>query len=973
MNPTGAGATPTIVTAGRADGEAGSATDVTADGPAGDDAVESLTAPVDVLLADGSTATVRRAVNGDREAVAAFHDALSSESAAKRYFRAHPHLDEEDLDRICGHSPEHLALVAERDSRIVAVAELHRAVGDEEAEVAFVVDDTFAGRGLGTLLVEHLASVGRRLGVRRLTADVLATNRAMLGVFHDVGFAATRHVRDGVARVVLDTAATAEARAAADRRDTQAVVRSMQRVLRPSSVAVIGASRRPGTIGHELVRNLVAGGFQGPVYPVNPGATSVASLPAWPSVTAVPGPVDLAVVSVPAAQVLDVVANCGVKGVGALVVVSSGFAEVGGDGRAAQDAVTRLAHRCGMRLVGPNCFGVCNTEPDVAMNATFAPDPPVRGRVGFASQSGGLGIAILAEARARGLGLSSFVSMGNKADVSGNDLLAWWEHDDETAVALLYLESFGNPRRFARLARRIGHVKPIVAVTGGRTAAGRAAASSHTAAMASSEQAVAAMFRQSGVIRVDTVEELFDVSELLVHQPVPAGRRVGIVTNAGGPGVLAADACVDRGLTVPTLSPAVQAALRVVQPDAGGVGNPVDLAAGASAATFRRSVELLLASGEIDALVVVFTPPLVTRGADVARAVVAAVDAAGPGAAAVPVVATFLGAPDGRDILAGARRPVPCFTYPETAVRALAHVTTYGEWRTRPPAVTRPLSDIDANEARRRLGGPSLGGPTPSGTGPSGTGPSATGPSGTGPEAPADRPPAPVAGDPGGTWVTGATAMDVLRAYGIPAAPTVDVTGAEEAAEAAASLGGAMALKARGPGIVHKSDVGGVRLDLESPAAVADAYRVMAAAIGPAMTGATVQAMAAEGVELIAGFVQDPRFGPVVLVGLGGTAVELLGDHAVALAPISDDEARRMLLGLRGAPLLTGYRGAPPVDLDAVVDLVVRLGRLAEDLPEVAEADCNPVIARPDGALVVDARLRVLPLAAPGDDRRQLR
>lgn len=913
-----------------------------------DGAADRLPDPVDVLLADGSTATVRPAGPADRRAVAAFHDRLPRLSVYRRYFRSHPHLDAEDLDRITARSVERLALLAERDGAVVAVAEMHRPVGVEAAEVAFVVDEAFRGRGLGTLLLEHLASAARACGVRRLVADVQADNGPMRAVFRHVGFAATRHWEDGVLHVVLDIAPTESARQAAERRDTSAVVRSMQRLLRPSSVAVVGASRHPGTIGHELVRNLVSGGFTGPVYPVNPNAASVASLPCWPDVTAVPGPVDLAVVAVPAAAVPDVVASCGRKEVGALVVVSSGFAEVGSGGAEVQRHLASTAHAWGMRMVGPNCFGVCNTDPAVSMNATFAPDPPVRGRVGFASQSGGLGIAILAEARARGLGLSSFVSMGNKADVSSNDLLAWWEQDDDTDVALLYLESFGNPRRFARLARRIGRRKPIVAVTGGRTSAGRAAASSHTAAMASSEQAVAALFRQSGVVRVDTVEELFDVAELLVHQPVPAGRRVGVVTNAGGPGVLAADACVDRGLVVPTLRPVTQAALRATQPDAGGVGNPVDLAAGASAASFRRAVELLLHGGEVDAVLVIFTPPLVTRGEDVARAVVDATESAGTGAGGLPVVATFLGAEGGRDLLAAARRPIPCFTYPETAVRALAHAAAYGEWRRQPVVASAPLTGIDVNDARRRLA-------------------PATGPDG-------DEAPAGEGAEPASRWLTGADALAVLAAYGVPVARSVDVADAGSAGRAADELGGPVALKALGPGIVHKTDVGGVRLGLQGAEAVATAYGEMATAVGHAMEGATVQEMApAGGVELIVGFVQDHRFGPVVLTGLGGTAVELLGDHTVALAPIEGDEARRMLLGLKGAPLLTGYRGAAPVDLDAVVDMVRRVGRLAEDLPEVLEADCNPVIATANGALVVDARLRVADRPPPpADDRRHL-
>ncbi len=898
-------------------------------------------APVDVLLSDGSTARVRRAARGDRTAIAAFHRDLAAKASALGSHGLPLGTGGGDLDRLTAGDPSHPALVAERDGRVVALAEYHRALGADDAEVAFVVDEAFRRRGLGTLLLEHLASLGRHHGVRRFVADTLATNTAMLAVLRNAGFAAMRHTADGVTRVVLDIAPSADAVGAAERRDTLAVVRSMERLLRPRSVAVVGASRRPGSIGHELVRNLVSGGFQGPVFPVNPKARAIASLMCWPSITDIPDDVDLAVIAVPAPLVADAVRSCGAKGVGALVVVSSGFAETGPSGVSAQRELTALAHELGMRLIGPNCFGVVDTDPDVSMNATFAPDPPLRGSVGFASQSGGLGIAILAESRARGIGLSSFVSMGNKADVSGNDLLLWWEQDPSTAVVLLYLESFGNPRRFARLARRIGRTKPIVAVKAGRTRAGAAAAASHTAALASSEQAVAALFRQSGVVRVDTVEELFDVSELLAHQPLPGGCRLGIVTNAGGPGVLAADACAGHGLQVPALRAGTQRTLRAVQPDAGSVHNPVDLGSSAPPDAYRQAVELLVGTGEVDALLVVFTPPLVTRAEDVARAVAGATAAARADGAEVPVVATFLGTGSGRDALRAAQPPIPCFTYPETAVRALAHAVRYARWRSAPVAEPKPLPRVDPNDGRRRLA--------------------------------AARPPAKDGGASGATWLTGEPAMGVLGAFGIATQPTRDVADAAAAAEAARSIGLPVALKALGPTVVHKSDVGGVRLHLADTDAVRTAYAAMASAVGPAMTGASVQAMAGDGVEMIVGFVQDPQFGPVVLVGMGGTTVELLGDHRVGLAPLAEEEARDLVLGLRGAPLLTGFRGSAPLAVDALVDVVVRMGRLAEDLPEIQEADCNPVLVTAEGAVVLDTRLRLAghPVA-PDDDRRHL-
>jgi acetate---CoA ligase (ADP-forming) len=876
---------------------------------------------VDVLLADGSAARIRPIAPDDAAVVVAFHARLSPESVRLRFFTAHPTLSDAEVERLTHlQGPDDLALVALRGADLVAIAQYDRGAGSDEAEVAFVVDDAYHGRGLATILLEHLAVAARPYGIKRFVAQTLWENRAMVGVLRDAGFAPRFSHDADVITVVLDIAPSPAAVEAANERDRTSVVRSMARLLQPHSIAVIGASRRPGTIGYELVRNLVAGGFRGPVYPVNPSAESVASIPCWPTVDAVPRPIDLAVIAVPAPAVAEVVAACGAHGVGGLVVISAGFAEAGAEGAVVQRDIVRQAHGHGMRLIGPNCFGVINTDPAVSMNATFSADQPIPGVIGFASQSGGLGITILAEARNRGLGLSGFVSMGNKADVSGNDVITWWEQDPATAVILLYLESFGNPRKFARIARRVSRAKPIVAVKSGRSLAGTRAASSHTAALASSEEAVDALFKQTGVIRVDTIEELFDVSGILAGQPLPTGNRLVVLGNAGGPGVLAADAASAHGLHVPELSPPTQEALRALLPPGAALGNPVDLIASATAETYRRCLDVVLRSGEADAVLVIFTPPLVTRAVDVADAVAAAVDHAGEHGCEIPVVATFVGSSSATDALRGARRPVPSFAYPETAVRALAHVVDYGSWRTRPEGTRPVFEDIDANDARRRL--------SPSGE-----------------------------GAPG--WVTGAQAMDVLSAFGIPCATTTPVEDPDAAVTAAHILGWPVTLKASGPELVHKTEAGGVRLNLSNEAEVHEAFVAMQRTLGAAMTGAVVQPMIGGAVETIAGFVVDPSFGPLVLFGLGGTAVELLGDYTTRLTPITDLDAREMVLGLRSAPLLTGFRGSTPVDIDALVDLVQRLGRLAEDLPEVVEADCNPIMATPRGSLVVDARLRV--------------
>ncbi len=899
---------------------------------------------VDVLLADGSTARLRPVRPGDEQPIADLFTGLSRDSMVMRFFGPH-RVSDAEIDRLLRlDGVDAAALLVERAGRVVALAEYDRQPGSSEAEVAFVVADQLQGRGLGTLLLEHLAAGARRAGIRRFVAETLAVNSKMLGVLRAAGFARQYERDAAVTRVVLDISPSEQAQQAAEDRDRRATLRSIERLLRPRAIAVIGASREPGTIGHELLRNLVAGGFTGPVYPVNPEAASVASLPAWPTIGSVPGPVDLAVIAVPAAKVLEVTEECGQAGVGGLVVISAGFAETGPEGAASQLAVTRAAHRLGMRLVGPNCFGVVNAEPGVSMNATFATNVPAGGTIGFASQSGGLGVAILAEAADRGLGISSFVSMGNKADVSSNDLLTWWETDPGTDVVLLYLESFGNPPKFSRLARRFGRSKPIVAVKSGRSYPGTRAATSHTAALASPERAVDALFTQTGVIRVDTVEELFDVGSVLANQPLPGGIRVGIVGNAGGPGVLAADAVAGHGLAVPELSKGLQAALHRILPAEAGVRNPVDMVASASAGQYREVIETVMGSGEVDAVIVIFTPPLVTRADDVADAVVAAVDGAAEAGRAVPLVAAFLGAERARHRLQHAVRPVPCFTYPESAARALAHAVRYAQWRAQPPSTVPELADVHPNRARRLLA-------------------AAIGDAGD------------LGAEPGEVWVTGAAAMGVLACYAIPVLETRAADSPDAAAAWAAGRHGPVALKAVGPALVHKTERSAVVLGLDGAAAVAAAYRRLQRELGTDMTGAVVQPMAPAGVETIAGVVRDPVFGALVVFGGGGTSVELLDDSVARLMPLTEADARAMVLERRTSPLLTGYRGAPAVDVDGLVDLVLRLGRLADDLPEVAAADLNPVVATPGGPLVVDARIAVAthPTEPLADRPRQLR
>jgi acyl-CoA synthetase (NDP forming) len=591
-----------------------------------------------------------------------------------------------------------------------------------------------------------------------------------------------------------------------------------------------------------------------------------------------------------------------------------------------------------MRVIGPNCMGVVNTDPAVRMNATFAPSRPVPGHVAFASQSGGLGIALLGQGADRGLGISAFVSMGNKADVSSNDLIQYWEDDPNTSVILLYLESFGNPRKFARLARRISRTKPIVAVKSGRTPAGARGTASHTAALATPDVAVNALFRQAGVVRVETLAELFDAATLLSHQPLPAGRRVAIVSNGGGPGILAADACVAVGLEVVELSAETQEALHAITAPGAGLRNPVDLVASASADVYEAAIRIVLADPDVDAVVVLFVPPLVTEAAHVAQAIVAASEPDGDGPAK-PVVACFL-VPEGRiDVVSDdGRRRIPTFDFPEAAAVALERAARLAEWRARPEGTVPVLPGIDLDRARALVAQE-------------------------------------LTEAPDGRWVAPVRVRQLLECFGVTMVATEWVADADAAVQAAEAVGYPVALKAGAADLVHKSDVGGVQLHLADADAVRRAFTAMHDALGDGMGGAVVQPMVDEGgVETIVGITRDALFGSLVLFGMGGIQAELARDTAVRFVPLTDVDAQDLVRGLRSSPLLFGYRNTPPVDVTALEETLLRVGLLAEHVPEVAEFDANPVIASPTGTVVLDAKLHLVrPPAEPPPELRRLR
>ncbi|HKE86682.1 MAG TPA: GNAT family N-acetyltransferase [Vicinamibacterales bacterium] len=866
----------------------------------------------DVVVRDGSTLHLRPVRTSDEEGLHGLYDRLSPESLRYRFF-AIPSGSHEEVARLlrADHDNE-FVLVAEAGSRLVGVAAYFRdRKAPARAEVAFAIADALQGRGIGTRMLEALAGIARDHHVEVFDAYVLLGNHRMMSVFLDSGFQVERRLEGGIIHVVLTLEPTARYETRAAERSQAAATASMKHFFEPRSVVVVGANRERGKIGAEILHNVAAGGFAGRLFVVHPFASSVQGVAAFPAVTAVPGEIDLAVICVPCARVAAAVDDCIAKGVKALVIISAGFGETGGAGRTLEREILDKVRAAGIRMIGPNCMGIINTDRAVRLNATFAPIGPVEGRVAFSTQSGALGLAILEHVQQLNLGLSTFVSVGNKADVSGNDLLQYWADDPRTDVILLYVESFGNPRRFSQIARRVARKKPIVAVKSGRSPSGARAASSHTGALATSDAVVDALFRQAGIIRAATVEELFDIAALLAHQPVPAGPRVAILSNAGGPAILAADACEAHGLQLTALSDATILGLRRILPLAASVGNPVDMLASATPEQYREATALLLADQQVDSLLVIFIPPLVTDADEAAHAI-----AAGAAGAGKPVLASFMGARGAPPELA----PVPSYRFPEAAVTALARTTEYGAWRRRPLG-DRPSPEGIQRDAVRRV---------------------------------IDR-----AMTRGDGWLTPSETQALLDSIGITAAATSVITTADEAVAAAHDIGYPVALKAAGAEIVHKTDVGGVMLDISNEHDLREAYATLTSHVGDAMTAAVVQHMVPGGVELLIGATVDPTFGPVVACGMGGVLVDLLHDTTFRLHPLTDVDATEMVAGLKSIALLRGYRGHPPADERAVVDALLRVSALVEICPDIQEMEINPLKVFEHGVRAVDVRVRI--------------
>ncbi|MFF4804320.1 GNAT family N-acetyltransferase [Streptomyces sp. NPDC001351] len=888
--------------------------------------------PVHALLADGTTVCIRPVAAADHDQLQGLYEEMSSENLRLRFFGLSPRSAEMAADRACA-APHrgYRALLAERMGQVIGLAEYDTGGLGTEADMSIAVADGLHHRGVGTLLVEHLVSAARAEGVTTFTADALSENREVLRLFADLGLHIGRRFEGPEVRCTIALDEDDTYFSAVEERGRAADVLSLGPLLRPQAIAVIGAGRKPGSVGRAILHHLKAGGYTRRMFAVNPAATSLLGVPCHPSVSALPRTPDLAVVAVPAAAVPATAEECGKAGVRALLVVTAGL-----DADQAR-ALLAACRTYGMRLVGPNCLGLSNTDPELSLDATFAANHPRPGTAGVAVQSGGVGIALLDGLSRLGIGVSSFVSLGDKYDVSGNDMLQWWESDGRTRLALLHLESFGNPRAFSHTARRVARRMPVLTVDAGRTAAGRRAAASHTAAAATRTMTRAALFTQAGITATRSVGELLDTAALLHSQPLPAGPRIAIVTNAGGAGVLAADACAEAGLMVPAPTPHLVDDLLALLPDGAAAGNPVDATAAVSEDQLAQCVDRLMRHGDADAVLVALVPTAVAAatGDDLVRAVTRL-----SGPRPKPVVAVRLEQALPVELLpATDGGTVPSYAEPQAAARALAHAVRRTEWLARPAGTVPALHGVDTTRARSTV------------------------------ETYLDA-------HPDGGWLGPRECAALLDCYGIPQLPWAWAETEDDAVLAADRLRGAdgrVVMKGHWPGLLHKTAEHAVHLDLRGDSQVRAAFRDLETRFAGLLTGVVLQPLADRGTELFAGVVQDEVFGPLVLFGLGGTATEVLADHAARLAPLTDHDVHDLITAPRCAPLLFGANGARPVDLEGLEQLLLRLSRMASDLPQLAEADFNPVLATPGGVTVLDARVRLLPRRPHDPYLRRLR
>jgi len=903
----------------------------------------AATAGVYALLADGSTVQIRPAAAGDFAAVKAMHEAMSPDNAYLRFFSTSRTAAEREARRVTREpGPDHAALLALYGAEVVGVAsyEVVGSSGGKTAEVAFAVADTMHHRGIATLLLEHLVSLARARRIESFMAETLSENISMLHVFSDAGLPARSARADGVVTITIPLPADDTGKQLDDYLDTVALreqsanVASLRPVFEPRSVVVVGASRRQGTVGRSVLDNIRTCGYPGQLFAVNPNASQLGGVPCFPDVASLPETPELALLAVPPAAVPDVAEACGARGVRGLVVFTTGI------GIAESADLLAICRRHGMRLIGPNCFGIA--VPGIGLDATFAAAHPAAGTAGLVMQSGGIGFAMVDHLSRLGIGISSFASVGNKLDVSSNDMLMWWEQDAQTKLAVLYIESFGNPRKFARTARRVGARLPVLTVHAGRSEAGQQAAASHTAAIATPLVSREALFEQAGIIATPGFGELVEATALLAAQPPPVGRSVAIVSNVGGAGVLAADACTDLGLAVHHPRGQVKRKLNALVPDGGAVTGPVDTTATVSREDFRQVLELIAADEDVDAMIALVLPTGATGD------LVAAIQEAD---VSITLTAVILNQTETVRLLDARNGKVPAYGYPKAAAGALARAARYGEWRSAPHPPVPGFGDVDAAEARAVIRGF-------------------------------------LARAPGGGWLPPADVTALLRLYGIPLVSQTRARTDDDAVAAATAVGYPVVVKADVPGLAHKTDAGGVLLDLRTDDDVRAGYRQLAGQFGARLTGVLVEPMITGGTEVIIGVQDDQMFGPLVVFGLGGVATEVLADHAARLAPLTETDADTLINSIRSAPLLHGHRtsrggaggSSPPeqqsstaADIPALRDVLMRVSRLADDLPEVTELDLSPVIARQLGAVAVDARIRVTPQVPQDPFLRRLR
>jgi acyl-CoA synthetase (NDP forming)/RimJ/RimL family protein N-acetyltransferase len=883
-----------------------------------------------LVLRDGSTVAVRPIQAHDEAALAGFYGKLSLESQAFRFF-TNP-TDVRDIAKRLAISDfeSQFGLAAIAGNELVGHA-VYVVTAGTRAEIGLAIADAYQGRGLGILLLGRLAEAAAHAGIEVFTAVVKADNHRMLDLLRDSGFPLWLRSEPGEVHADLPTALSPEARQNFERRDALAALAAVNRFLAPHSVAVIG-ELEPDTTGGTIVQNLLSSGFAGRIHLVNGTGRPVGDRICYKSVREIPEAVEMAVITVPAASVIDVAGECALKGVRALVVISGGFAESGPEGAELQRRLLDTTRRAGMRLIGPNCMGVLSTSPNARLNASLMPDLPLPGKIGFLSQSGSLGLAVMEHARAVGVGFSGFVSVGNNADISGNDLLQYWEADGATNLIMLYLESFRDPRTFARVARRVGRSTPILVVKGGRSAAGARASTAHTGALvrpssirlATSGLSEDALFQQAGIIQTRTLEELFETAQVLSDQPLPAGNRVAIITNAGGPAVLGADACEAHGLHLPELPEELRASLAAAMPRTSVFGNPVVMTPTAGPLEYHEAIARLASWPGVDALIVTYTPQVGVSTQEVAAAIRHAATSL---PRQIPMLAVFTSMPDGPSLMRDERVRIPTYAFPEDAARALGHAWEYVLWRQAPEEPGPDLPNVDAGRAAAVIA-------------------------------------ATLAQGQGG-WMSSAAVSTLLGCYGLTPAESVVAATPHEAGDAAKKLGGKVALKALAPGLIRKSDAGAVRLDLEGGHEVEEAAKEIGQhleKVGQHAQAFIVQRMAPPGVEMLVGVVQDRHFGPVVAVGAAGRAVELFKDAQIRLTPLGRNDAATMIRSLTTYPLLDGYRGATPVSVAALEDVLIRVGALVEAHSEVADIDFNPVIVHPTGAVIVDARIRVEPV-----------